>query len=91
MTDKDIDKKIMIAFEAKDNSLFLYILKASTPPVFLAATCGYHMVVEVFKQFFDTNFLIENNFQQTILHMVPKAGYDNKVLSKSQNPKFSKY
>ena len=51
----------------------------STPPVFLAATRGYHMVVEVFKRFFDTNFLIENKFQQTILHMVLKAGYNNKV------------
>ena len=37
------------------------------------------MVVEVFKRFFDTNFLIENKFQQTILHMVFKAGYNNKV------------
>ena len=51
----------------------------STPPVFLAATRGYHLVVEVFKRFFDTNFLIENKFQQTILHMVLKAGYNNKV------------
>ena len=50
----------------------------STPPVFLAATRGYHLVVEIFKRFFDTNFLIENKFQQTILHMVLKAGYNNK-------------
>jgi len=37
-------------------------------------------VVEVFKRFFDTNFLIENKFQQTILHMVLKAGYNNKIV-----------
>ena len=61
--------------------------------MFLAATRGYHQVVEVkyisdwlsqislqvFKRFFDTNFLIENKFNQTILHMVLKAGYNNKV------------
>ena len=37
---------------------------------------------QVFKRFFDTNFLIENKFNQTILHMVLKAGYNNKVWSK---------
>ena len=40
----------------------------------------YHS--QVFKRFFDTNFLIENKFNQTILHMVLKAGYNNKVWSK---------
>jgi hypothetical protein len=32
------------------------------------------MVVEVFKRFFDSNFLIENKFQQTILHMFLRLG-----------------
>ena len=41
--------------------------------MFLAATRGYHLVVEVFKRFNDTNFLIENKFGQTILHMVLKV------------------
>ena len=82
-----------------------FVSSGSTPPVFLAATRGYHQVVEVkcfqtafkkektskmadlypfqvFKRFFDTNFLIENKFNQTILHMVLKAGYNNKVWSK---------
>ena len=48
--------------------------------MFLAATRGYHLVVEVFKRFSDTNFLIENKFSQTILHMVFKAGYNNKIV-----------
>ena len=46
----------------------------------LAATRGYHMVLEVFKKFTGTNFLIENKFQQNILHIVLKAGYYNKIL-----------
>ncbi|TRY68237.1 hypothetical protein TCAL_06841 [Tigriopus californicus] len=51
----------------------------STPPVLLAATRGYHRVIAVFKQFPLTNFLVENKFQQNILHMVLKAGYYNKI------------
>ena len=45
----------------------------------MASTRGYHLVVDVFKRFSDTNFLIENTFGQTILHMVLKAGYNNKI------------
>ena len=57
----------------------------STPPILLAATRGYHRVVEIFKNYYNTNFLLENKFQQTILHVVLKAGYYNKVeiISKS--------
>lgn len=51
----------------------------STPPVLLAATRGYHRVIAVFKTFPLTNFLVENKFQQNILHMVLKAGYYNKI------------
>ena len=65
--------------------MHIFSSAGSTPPVFLAATRGYHMVVEVFKRFFDTNFLIENKFQQTILHMVLKAGYNNKVSNNNNN------
>ena len=36
-------------------------------------------VVEVFKRHPATNFLISNKFQQTILHIVLKAGYYNKI------------
>ena len=36
-------------------------------------------VIEVFKKYFSTNFLVENKFKQTILHMVLKAGYYNKI------------
>ena len=61
-------------------SLQYTVISGSTPPVFLAATRGYHLVVEVFKRFSDTNFLIENKFSQTILHMVLKAGYNNKIV-----------
>ena len=37
-------------------------------------------MVEVFKRYFSTNFLLENKFQQTILHVVLKAGYYNKIV-----------
>ena len=53
-------------------------ISGSTPPVLLAAIRGYFLVVEVFKQF-NTDFLVENKFQQSILHVVLKAGYYNKV------------
>ena len=33
----------------------------------------------MFKQYFQTDFLVENKFQQNILHIVLKAGYYNKV------------
>ena len=33
----------------------------------------------MFKRNPKTNFLIENKFQQSILHMVLKAGYYNKI------------
>ncbi len=36
-------------------------------------------MVEAFKKNVNTNFLIENKFKQTILHMVLKAGYYNKI------------
>ena len=36
--------------------------------------------MEVFKNFYYTNFLLENKFQQTILHVVLKAGYYNKIV-----------
>ncbi len=52
----------------------------STPSVLLAATRGYHKVVEVFKRYYNTNFLIENKFHQSILHVVLKAGYYNKIV-----------
>ena len=52
----------------------------STPPVFLAATRGYHKLIEIFKRDPRTNFLQENKFKQTILHMVLKAGYYNKII-----------
>jgi phosphatidylserine decarboxylase len=52
----------------------------STPSVSLAATRGYHKVLEVFKKNEKTNFLIENKFKQTILHVVLKAGYYNKIV-----------
>ena len=52
----------------------------STPSVFLAATRGYYKVIEVFKKNSNTNFLLENKFKQTILHMVLKAGYYNKIV-----------
>ena len=55
-------------------------MPGSTPGVLLAATRGYHKVVEVFKSFYYTNFLLENKFQQTILHVVLKAGYYNKIV-----------
>ena len=38
-------------------------------------------MVEVFKTLFQTDFLVENKFQQNILHIVLKAGYYNKVSS----------
>ena len=37
------------------------------------------LVVEIFKTLFQTDFLVENKFQQNILHVVLKAGYYNKV------------
>ena len=52
----------------------------STPGVLLAAVRGYYKVVEVFKRYYSTNFLLENKFQQTILHVVLKAGYYNKIV-----------
>ena len=52
----------------------------STPPVFLAATRGYHKLIEIFKKDPRTNFLLENKFKQTILHMTLKAGYYNKII-----------
>ena len=30
--------------------------------------------------YYSTNFLLENKFQQTILHVVLKAGYYNKIV-----------
>ena len=51
----------------------------STPPVLLAAIRGYYLVIDVFKMVTNTNFLVENKFQQNILHIVLKAGYYNKV------------
>ncbi len=52
----------------------------STPGILLAATRGYYKVVEVFKRYYNTNFLLENKFKQTILHVVLKAGYYNKII-----------
>lgn len=52
----------------------------STPPVFLAATRGYYKVIQVFKENSHTDFLVVNKFDQTILHMVLKAGYYNKIV-----------
>ena len=52
----------------------------STPRVLLAAVRGYYKVVEVFQQYYGSNFLLENKFQQTILHVVLKAGYYNKIV-----------
>ena len=49
--------------------------------VFQCGPVSWHLKFQVFKRFFDTNFLIENKFNQTILHMVLKAGYNNKVFS----------
>lgn len=37
-------------------------------------------MVEIFKNYYNTNFLIENKFRQTILHVVLKAGYYNKYV-----------
>ena len=51
----------------------------STPPALLAATRGYHRVIEEFKRKPHTDFLIENKFKQNILHIVLKAGYYNKI------------
>ena len=34
----------------------------------------------MFKRYYNTNFLLENKFQQTILHVVLKAGYYNKIV-----------
>ena len=61
-------------------SFFKGTVPGSTPGVLLAATRGYYKVVEVFKNFYYTNFLLENKFQQTILHVVLKAGYYNKIV-----------
>ena len=52
----------------------------STPPVILAATRGYYHVIEVFKKIHTTDFMIENKFNQTILHIILKAGYYNKIV-----------
>ena len=52
----------------------------STPAVFLAATRGYSKVIAVFKKVEETNFLVENKFEQTVLHVVLKAGYYNKIV-----------
>ena len=52
----------------------------STPGVLLASVRGYYKVVEVFKRYYSSNFLLENKFQQTILHVVLKAGYYNKIV-----------
>ena len=52
----------------------------STPGVLLAAVRGYYKVVEVFKRYYSSNFLLENKFQQTILHVVLKAGYYKKIV-----------
>ena len=60
----------------------------STPPILLAATRGYHKVVEVFKNYYNTNFLLENKFQQTILHVVLKAGYYNKIIVHGEDAGF---
>ena len=65
--------EIKIEIESHSN-----VCSGSTPPVLLAAIRGYFLVVEVFKQF-NTDFLVENKFQQSILHVVLKAGYYNKV------------
>ena len=51
----------------------------STPPALLAATRGYHKVIEQFKRKPQTDFLVENKFKQNILHIVLKAGYYNKI------------
>lgn len=55
-------------------------VSGSTPGVLLAANRGYYRVVEVFKMYFNTNFLVENKFKQTILHILLKAGYYNKIV-----------
>ena len=60
----------------------------STPPILLAATRGYHRIVEVFKNYYNTNFLLENKFQQTILHVVLKAGYYNKIIVHGEDAGF---
>ena len=60
----------------------------STPPVLLAATRGYYKVVEIFKKYYNTNFLLENKFQQTILHVVLKAGYYNKIIVHGEDAGF---
>ena len=44
-------------------------LPGSTPGVLLAAVRGYYKVVEVFKRYYSSNFLLENKFQQMILHI----------------------
>ncbi|XP_023346076.1 uncharacterized protein LOC111715063 [Eurytemora carolleeae] len=71
---KDVDPNATSAKNSVAGSI-----AGSTPPVLLAAIRGYFLVVEVFKQF-NTDFLVENKFQQSILHVVLKAGYYNKIL-----------
>ena len=60
----------------------------STPPILLAATRGYFKIVDVFKKYYNTNFLLENKFQQTILHVVLKAGYYNKIIVHGEDSGF---
>ena len=60
-------------------AFILGTVPGSTPPALLAATRGYHLVIEEFKKKPHTDFLIENKFKQNILHIVLKAGYYNKI------------
>ena len=36
--------------------------------------------LKMINLYYSTNFLLENKFQQTILHVVLKAGYYNKIV-----------
>lgn len=75
LLDKGIDPNATAAKGALPGTV-----PGSTPGVLLAATRGYYKVVDVFKGYYSTNFLLENKFQQTILHIVIKAGYYNKIV-----------
>ena len=46
----------------------------------LAATRGYHKIIQVFKSNPKTDFMVENKLKQTMLHMTLKAGYYNKIV-----------
>ena len=52
----------------------------------MAASRGYHLVLDAFRKVKSTNWTMKNRFDQSILHVTLKTGFYNKIIIHGEQP-----